>query len=73
MSRARVTQVLNLLNLAAEVLGVLAVFGDPLTNPRVTERNLRPLLALPVDEQAGAFERMLERITVIRSEAKRVS
>ncbi len=44
VSRARGTQVLRLLNLAPEVLRVIAALGDPL--PIVTERRLRPIVHL---------------------------
>ncbi len=51
VSRARVTQVLRLLKLAPEVLEALADLGDPLPTPIVTERKLRPIVNLPVEEQ----------------------
>lgn len=51
VSRVRVTQVLNLLRLAPESLEKIADLGDPLTSPLVTERGLRPLIALPGAEQ----------------------
>ncbi len=51
VSRARVTQVLRLLNLAPEVLKAIAALGDPLPSPIVTERRLRPIVNLPADEQ----------------------
>jgi len=51
VSRARVTQVLRLLRLAPEVLEVLVSLGDPLSDPIVTERKLRPILNLPAEEQ----------------------
>ncbi|MCL4544998.1 MAG: hypothetical protein M1118_10450, partial [Chloroflexi bacterium] len=50
VSRARVTQVLGLLELAPEVLEAIVGLGDPLSTPVVTERSLRPLLKLPVEE-----------------------
>jgi hypothetical protein len=43
VSRARVTQVLNLLKLPREIIEKAITLGDPLTKPIVTERNLRPL------------------------------
>jgi hypothetical protein len=41
VSRARVTQVLNLLKLPNEIIEKVIILGDPLTKPIVTERNLR--------------------------------
>ena len=55
VTRARVTQVLGLLDLAPEVIEVVAALGDPLQAPSVTERSLRPLLSLPADEQMRAL------------------
>ena len=51
VSRARVTQLLRLLRLTAEVLNDLVAIGDPLASPIVTERKLRPILNLPAEEQ----------------------
>ena len=51
VSRARVTQMLQLLKLAPEVLDAIADLGDPLSSPVVVERNLRPVVKLPLDEQ----------------------
>ena len=51
VSRVRVTQVLNLLRLAPEVLEKIAGLGDPLTSPIVTERNLRPIIKLQPKKQ----------------------
>jgi ParB-like chromosome segregation protein Spo0J len=44
VSRARVTQILNLLKLPAEIIEKLSALGDPLTKPVVTEHGLRPFL-----------------------------
>ncbi|GIW09430.1 MAG: hypothetical protein KatS3mg061_0487 [Dehalococcoidia bacterium] len=55
MTRARVTQVLGLLALAPEVVHAIAALGDPLPQPIVSERLLRPLLTLPVGEQKRAL------------------
>ncbi len=54
VTRARVTQVLGLLDLAPEVVNILAALGDELTRPVVTERMLRRLLNLPAEEQHRA-------------------
>jgi len=51
VSRARVTQVLGLLDFVPEVLEAVIGLGDPLSGPFVTERRLRPLLKLPAEEQ----------------------
>lgn len=57
-TRARVTQVLGLLELAPQVIGVLAALGDPLPRPIVTERSLRSLVRLPAKEQTRAMQRI---------------
>ncbi len=54
VSRARVTQVLGLLDLAPQVLEAVVGLGDSSSNPVVTERSLRPLLKLPAEEQRRA-------------------
>jgi hypothetical protein len=56
VTRARVTQVLSLLDLAPEVVEALAALGDPLSRPIISERMLRPLLTLPAGEQKRALE-----------------
>lgn len=55
VTRARVTQVLGLLDLAPQVLEAIVGLGDPLSEPVVSERSLRPLLNLPAEEQGRAF------------------
>ena len=59
VSRVRVTQVLNLLRLAPEVLERIASLGDLLTSPIVTERRLRPLVNLPRVEQRKQVRTLL--------------
>ena len=59
VSRVRVTQVLNLLRLAPDVLEKIAGLGDPLTSPAVTERKLRPLVNLPRVEQRKQVRTLL--------------
>ena len=49
ISRARVTQVLQLLNLAPDVLHTITALGDPLPSQVITERMLRFI----VDRSAG--------------------
>jgi biotin operon repressor len=44
VSRARVTQVLNILKLPDDIIEKLYAMGDPLPKPMITERNLRLLL-----------------------------
>jgi hypothetical protein len=56
VTRARVTQVLALLDVAPEVVHAIAALGDPLPRPIVTERMLRPLLKLPVDRQMAGLQ-----------------
>ena len=55
VTRARVTQVLGLLDLAPEVVHAIAALGDPLPRPIVSERMLRALLTLPAGEQQQAL------------------
>ena len=51
VSRARVAQIMNLLNLSTEVLDIISSLGDPISSPIVTEKRLRPLLALAAEQQ----------------------
>lgn len=51
VSRARISQVLRLLDLAPEALEAVAALGDPLTTRIVTARSLRLLIRLPAAEQ----------------------
>ena len=60
VSRARVTQVLNLLELTPEVVQALAALGDPLTRPTLTERSLRSLLRLPSQKQKHVLRGLME-------------
>ena len=59
ISRARVTQLLNLLKLPESVLGVLL---ESCREDRVhcTERQLRPILRLPEADQLAALQRLQE-------------
>ncbi|MBN2253033.1 MAG: hypothetical protein JW701_05000, partial [Kosmotogaceae bacterium] len=45
ISRARVTQILNILKLPPEALGKIALFGEKLKRP-INERQLRSLLSM---------------------------
>ena len=51
VSRARVTQILNLLKLTPNVIEMISSLGDPLRSPIISERRLRPLLALNATQQ----------------------
>ena len=55
ISRARVAQVLNMLDLTPEVLSAAEELGDPLPRTIVSERMLRPLLKLPAEAQPRAW------------------
>jgi len=61
VTRARVTQILNLLNLAPEVQEQVAALGHPLASRSVTERSLRPLLGLPTEEQKKRIHKLISR------------
>jgi hypothetical protein len=50
-SRARVTQMLNILKLCEEALEILTSLGDPLPHPVVTERMVRTMVNATPDEQ----------------------
>lgn len=50
-SRARVTQMLNILKLCPEVLEMLVSLGDPLPRPIVTERMIRTMVNAPTERQ----------------------
>jgi ParB-like chromosome segregation protein Spo0J len=63
VSRARVTQIMNLLKLAPEVIQMISSFGDPLRSPFVTERRLRPLLSLNLEQQKVQVEIILSKNT----------
>jgi hypothetical protein len=56
VSRARVTQIMNLLKLAPNAVEMVSSLGDPLRSPIISERSLRPLLALKDDQQKAQVE-----------------
>lgn len=58
-SRARITQLLNLLSLSNQVLEQIRASGDYWVRPLVTERMLRALLALQEEEQIYEIEKFL--------------
>jgi hypothetical protein len=59
VSRARVTQIMNLLRLSPEALEMISSLGDPLDSPMVLERRLRSLLGMVADEQMHAVRTLL--------------
>jgi hypothetical protein len=59
ISRARVTQVLNLLKLDAEVQEMVVSLGDPLPSGSVTERKLRGFSSISVGQQKQKLEILL--------------
>ena len=61
ISRARVTQILNLLKLDPEVQEMVVGLGDPLKSGSVTERKLRAIVELPAEEQRWIVEAAFQR------------
>jgi hypothetical protein len=59
LSLARVAQVLQLLKLTPKVLDVVTGLGDPLPSSIVTERRLRSLANLTVEEQCRRMDMIL--------------
>jgi hypothetical protein len=59
ISRARVTQMLQLLKLPPDALNALAALGDPLPSRIISERTLRSIVHRPEDEQRQAIGRIL--------------
>jgi type IV secretory pathway protease TraF len=59
VSRARVTQILNLLNLNPHAVQKICSLGDPMSSRLICERKLRPLLTLTTDRQVDRVEIML--------------
>ena len=55
ISRARVTQILSLLKLDAEVQEMVAKLGDPMRSGSVTERGLRGLSLRPLQKYKDGF------------------
>jgi len=56
ISRARVTQMLNLLKLDAEVQERVVKLGDPMRSGTLTERKLRAIIRLSGRNQARALK-----------------
>jgi hypothetical protein len=61
ISRARVTQILNLLKLAPNVVEMISSLGDLLRSHIISKRRLRPLLALNTDQQEDQVEIIMPR------------
>jgi len=61
ISRARVTQLLNLLRLSPRAQSMVSELGDPLAFGTVAERWLRPLIACSEDEQMVLLRKVLEK------------
>jgi hypothetical protein len=59
VSRARVTQVLNLLKLSRGAVRKIEALGDPLEVPIVTERQLRPVVLRKAKDQERLVGEML--------------
>ena len=59
VSRARVTQIMNLLKLSLEVVEMISSSGHPLRSSILSERKLRPLLALTADQRKTQVKIML--------------
>jgi hypothetical protein len=51
ISRARVTQILNLLKLTSAVIEMISSLNDPLKSHIISERRLRPLLKITAEKQ----------------------
>jgi hypothetical protein len=58
VSLERVSQVLRLLKLDAEVLKLLTSLGDPLMSAKITERKLRTIVTLPLEQHMRELRRM---------------
>ncbi|MDD3927885.1 MAG: hypothetical protein PHT33_14640 [bacterium] len=61
VSKARVTQFLNLLKLDKDSLEVVRNCGDPMDYPIITERTLRPLVNLSNEEQRKRISALIYR------------
>ena len=62
VSRVRVTQVLNLLNIYPKILIRLQELGDPLDGQIVTERKLREIEGVPFRKQLNEIEKMVSLV-----------
>ena len=62
-SRARITQLLNLLSLSSEVLEQIEALGDYWSSPLVSERCLRVMVDFKEEEQVKETRRIFARIS----------
>ena len=61
VSRARVTQVLHLQDLDPKVAATIVALWDPLLVRVITERALRPIVGLPLDQQRPMVAQLVRR------------
>ncbi len=59
LSRARVTQMLQLLSLDPSIIDAIVQLGDPMSGPLVSERSLRRLIGMERDQQAQWLTRVI--------------
>ena len=67
VSRARVTQIMNLLRLSLEVIDMISSLGDSIRYPIVTERKLRPLVGLSIKQQIAQAKIILSNVMHIQT------
>ena len=60
VSRARITQILQLLTLAPTVIDAIVQLGDPMSEPIVSESSLRQLLRIDNRQQGQLMNSFLE-------------
>lgn len=61
ITRARITQIMNLLELSPEAISLIASLGDQINGPMVAERKLRSLLGLSVKNQIQQIRKMISK------------
>ena len=61
VSRARVTQMLRLLDLDPKVAATIIAIGDSLPKRVITERALRPFINLPLDQQRSKVAQLVRQ------------
>lgn len=61
VSRARVTQILNLLKLSPEVIEKISSLGDTIKSPFVSERRLRPLSKMMAENQIEQIKTLISK------------
>jgi len=52
---------MNLLNLSPKVVDIISSLGDPISNPIIAERMLRPLLDLVAEKQVELLQIILSK------------